>query len=62
MLKKFSKLPLKEVTLVIDDEMFLKPLDPHHGWGHYEQLEHEYRWTLKQKQDFSRGIRDVLLA
>lgn len=56
--KKFSKLPLKEATLVIEDEMFLR----HHGWDHYPQLEQEYRWTLKQKQGFSKEVRDFLLA
>lgn len=58
LLKKFSKLPLREVTLVIDDEMFLR----HHGWDHYTELQQEYRWTLKQKQDFSKEIRGALLA
>ena len=58
MLKKFSKLPLREATLVIDDEIFLS----HRGWDHYAELEQEYRWTLKQKQDFSKEIREALLV
>lgn len=60
--KKLGKLPLKEATMVIDDEMFMQPLSPLHGWTHYHQLEQRYRWTMKQKQDFSKDVKDLLLA
>ena len=33
MFKKFSKLPLKEATLVIDDRMFLKNLSSRYSWN-----------------------------
>lgn len=61
MFKKLSKLPLKEATLVIDDGMFLKPLNPHYA-NFYDQMEQQYRWTLRQKQEFSKEVRDALLA
>lgn len=61
LLKKFSKLPLKEATLVIADEMFVTRLSVHDAWAGYGPLE-QYRWTLKQKQDFSKEIRAALLG
>ena len=62
MFKKLSKLPLKEATLIIDDREFLQPLDPYHPPDYYDQMEQEYRWTMKQKQDFSKEVRDALLG
>lgn len=65
MFKNFSKLPLKKVTLVIQDGMFLQPLTLDHpnlyGWNFYDEMEQQYRWTMEQKQDFSKEVRDVLL-
>lgn len=55
MFKKFNKLPLKEVTLVINDGMFT--LNHGHGWTFFIK----YAWTMKQKQQFSKGIRNALL-
>lgn len=62
MFKKFSKLPLTEATLVIDDRTFLEQVKAHGSWGLYDQMEQQYRWTMKQKQDFSKEIRNTLLA
>lgn len=62
MFKKFSKLPLKEATLTIDDRMFMLPLDPHSPLNFYAQMQQEYRWTMKQKQEFSKEVRDALLG
>ncbi|KAL9076184.1 MAG: hypothetical protein Q9161_001231 [Pseudevernia consocians] len=58
MFKMFRKLPLNEVTLVIDDSMFMVGVNPHH----YHRMEQRYRWTMKQKQDFSKDVRGALLA
>ena len=60
MFKNFSKLPLKKATLLIDDGMFLIHLDHHHSLDHHE-MEQKYRWTMKQKQEFSKDVRDVML-
>ncbi len=57
MFKLFRKLPLKEVTLLVDDATLWQPLSPR-NIQNYQQ----YRWTMKQKQDFSKDVRDALLA
>ena len=62
MFKRFGKLPLKEVTLVIDDNVFLKPTGAYNEWAHYDEMVQQDRWTMKQKQIFSREVRDALLG
>lgn len=61
MFKRLSKLSLKEVTLTIDDSEFLAAFDPDQVTSYYDELE-EFRWTLRQKQEFSTEIREVLLG
>lgn len=61
MFKMFCKLPLKEATLVVDDSRFLRPLNNSSTRATYTRLEQMYRWTMKQKQKFSREVRDALL-
>lgn len=55
MFKKLGKLPLKKATMIIEDS----------GSGLWEghQIDQmEQRWTMEEKQDFSRKIREALLA
>ena len=62
MFKEFGKLPLREVTLLVDDREFLEEQKNYHPQHFLDEIELSYRWTLKQKQDFSRDVRDALLA
>ena len=62
MFKELGKLPLREVTFLIDDREFLQEHKIFHPQDFLDEIELSYRWTLKQKQDFSRDVRDVLLA
>ena len=62
MLKELGKLPLRKVTMLIDDREFLQEHRRHHPQSFLDEIELSYRWTLQQKQDFSRDVRDVLLA
>lgn len=51
MSSQLSKLPLREVTLIIDDSEYRKMSNsPQH------------LWTLKRKQDFSKKVREILLG
>ena len=52
MFKKLSKLPLKKATMIIDDSDF----------GLWGADKTEQRWTMKEKQEFSKKIREALLA
>ena len=52
MFTKLAKLPLKKVTMVIDDSEF----------SLWAAGKNEQRWTMMQKQDFSKKIRKALLA
>ena len=54
MVKQLSKLPLEEVTMIIDD------IDLRMAFSRGEELLR--CWTMKQKQDFSKKLRDVLLG
>jgi len=56
---KLGRLALKEVTVVISDQHWLADFANMQEFG---ELENDYRWTLGQKQDFSREMRKVLLA
>lgn len=60
--QKFSKLALKEVTLLIADEILILPVGHHQTWTEYTSLEQQNRWTMKQKQNFSKEVRDALLG
>lgn len=62
MFKEFGKLPLREVTLLVDDREFLEEQKNYHPQYFLDEIELSYRWTLKQKQDFSRDVRDALFA
>ena len=61
MFKKLAKLPLKVVTLVVDDSGFLMWAELEEAPDRYEELE-QNRWTMKQKQDFSKEVRGALLG
>ena len=52
MFKKFGKLPLKKATMIIDDSDF----------GLWGTNKADQRWTIEEKQDFSKKIRQALLA
>ena len=52
MFMKLAKLPLREVTMVIDDSDF----------GLWGAEKSEQRWTIAEKQEFSKRIREGLLA
>ena len=58
MFKKLGKLPLKEATLVIDDSLFGMTSNPAFALHDYESMEQQYRWTLEQKQNFSKNVRN----
>ena len=62
MFKNFSKLPLKEVTLVVDDSALSKPMGAYYEPAYHHEIAHQHRWTMKQKQDFSKEVRDALLG
>ena len=62
MFKELGRLPLRKVTLLIDDREFLQEHKSYHPQSFLDEIELSYRWTLQQKQDFSRDVRDVLLA
>lgn len=55
MFNQLSKLPLREATLIIDNNDYRRMLD-------FDATTLQYCWTMKQKQDFSKKIRDVLLG
>ena len=61
MFERLGKLPLKEATLVIDDSSFWTTFNYHLHRLDYEGMEQEYRWTLEQKQNFSKNVRYTLL-
>ena len=52
MFEKLGKLPLKKATMIIDDSDF----------GLWGADKTEQRWTMEEKQEFSKKIREVLLA
>ena len=52
MFKKLRKLPLKMATMTIDDSEL----------GVSDSDTTDQRWTMREKQEFSRQIREVLLA
>ena len=62
MFKQFGKLPLRKVTMLVDDREFLQEHKQYHPQTFIDEIELSYRWTLEQKQDFSRDVRDFLLA
>ena len=62
MFTRLAKLPLKEATLVIDDSSFWVTFSPDFHTVDYEVMEQEYRWTLEQKQNFSKNVRYTLLG
>ena len=62
MLGKLSKLPLKGATLLLDDSGFLNMLGSDAWTTDYDELEQQHRWTMKQKQDFSKKVRNVVLG
>ena len=62
MLGKLGKLPLKGATLLLDDSGFLKSLGSDDWTTDYDELEQRHRWTMKQKQDFSKKVRNVVLG
>ena len=61
MFKRLGKLALKDVTLLIDDTSCCTTSSPQPYLLDYEEMEQTYRWTLEEKQEFSRNIRHILL-
>ena len=55
MFSQLAKLPLREVTFTIDDGDYRKFLG-------FDGLPLQHCWTMKQKQDFSKRVRDILLG
>lgn len=55
MFNQLSELPLREVTLTIDDSDYRELLGS-------DEMRLQHCWTMKQKQDFSKKVRDVLLG
>ena len=53
MFKRLGKLPLKKATLIIDDSDIAEQWDTD-AMGK--------RWTMREKQDFSKKVREALLA
>ena len=62
MFKELGRLPLRKVTMLVDDREFLQEHRMHHPQSFIDEIELSYRWTLEQKQGFSRDVRDVLLT
>lgn len=62
MFKEFRKLPLEKATLIIDDSAFSKPMGAFDELFFYNEMEQQHRWTMKQKQIFSKEVRDALLG
>ena len=62
MFKEFRKLPLKKATLVIDDSAFSKPMGAFDEPFFHNEMEQQHRWTMKQKQIFSKEVRHALLG
>ena len=60
MFQKLGKLPLKEATLLVDDSLFWKSIESE-AQADVEAMEEHFRWTMKQKQDFSKETREALL-
>ena len=60
-LKQFAKLGLLNATLFIDDSGFMERRSSLMTEEYQAAMEQKFRWTFKQKQDFSKAVTDVLL-